>query len=57
MMAKTPEVSVRDIDRVRLLTYELKVLAADMKADRCKHGERLATITRRFAGTRFEDDR
>ena len=60
MMAETPprnDVSVRDMDRVKLLAFELKYLLREMREAHSPHAESLARIVRRFTGTRHEDDR
>ena len=59
MMAETPriDVSVRDMDRVKLLAFELKYLLREMREAHSPHAEPLARIVRRFTGTRHEDDR
>ena len=51
------EISVRDIDRVRLLAYELKALGETMQADRCPHAPAMKRIVDRFTKAKERDDR
>ena len=51
------KVSVRDIDRVRLLAYELKALDHTMRGDKCPHAPALKRIIDRFTKAKEEDDR
>ena len=57
MAAPAGPLNVRDLERVRLLSYELKQLLVDMRAEKSPWSGRLATIIRRFANAKFDDDR